>query len=199
MSIQSAIKNQNDQAVEERNRTFQLLKSQVIWSNSIHNHGILSQFFYCSSQLFPQMFPDSKLALEWGSKNKGMRQSKGDYFATHGIGPFLKEELNQSLRKCFFSLNFDESSVNKTSQLDINVSYWNETEGGRISKRNLDTISLEGGTSADELTDEVIGILDKSFIRLENVVSISTDGCKVMLGEENGVHAILQRKMTHLP
>ena len=63
------------------------------------------------------MFPDSKLALDWGSLNKGMRQNKGDYFATHGIGPFLKEELNQSLRKCFFSLNFDESSVNKTSQL----------------------------------------------------------------------------------
>ena len=116
MSIQSAIKNQNDEAGEERNRTSQLLKSQVIWSNSIHNHGISSQFFYCSSQLFPKMFPDSKLALDWGALNKGMRQNKGDYFATHGIGPFLKEELNQSLRKCFFSLNFDESSVNKPSQ-----------------------------------------------------------------------------------
>ena len=63
----------------------------------------------------------------------------------------------------------------------------------------MDTISLEGGTTADELTDEVIGLLDKSFIRLENVVSISTDGCKVMLGEENRVHAILNTKMTHLP
>jgi hypothetical protein len=51
-----------------------------------------------------------------------MRRNKGDYFLTHGLHPHLQELLVKTLRSNFFSLNFDESAVNKTSQLDLNVS-----------------------------------------------------------------------------
>ena len=75
------------------------------------------------------MFPDSEIAKDWGSHNKGMKKTKGDYFVCYGIHHFLKEELANKLRKSFFSLNFDERTVLQSSQIDINVSYWDEGKG----------------------------------------------------------------------
>ena len=62
---------------------------------------------------------------------------------TDGIHPYLKEQLVDKLRKSHFSINIDESSVLKTSQLDINVSYWDSMG---IVKRNLTTVNLDKGS-----------------------------------------------------
>ena len=106
-----------------------------------HSHGLPSSFFTCFAELAPQLFPDSEIARLWGiSRGKhGLRATKADYFGTEGIAPFLHEELVELLRKNYFSLNLDESSVNSKTQLDLNVSLNSDGfPGGRnISSRDL--------------------------------------------------------------
>ena len=196
LTIHEAAKNQEAMVRKDADKASKLISGQIIWANTVHKHGLSSEFFTCSAQLFPVMFPDSEIAKDWGSHKKGMKKTKGDYFGCYGIHPFLKEELVNILRKSFFSLNFDESTVLKSSQMDINVSYWNE---GKVNKRNLTTIAMEAGTSAEEIVDAVLLELDKNFIRKENLISVSTDGCSTMLGKDNGVQARLRQEIPHIP
>ena len=125
-----------------------------------------------------------------------MHRTKGDYIATHGIYPHIREDLVKKLQKSFFSINFDESSVLAKSQLDINVSF---LENGLVRKQNFSTVSLEGGTSAQEIVDAVVNEFETNLIPITNIVFITTDGCSTMLGSENGVHALFRKILPHLP
>ena len=87
------------------------------------------------------MFPDSKLAADWGKKGgPGMHRTKGDYLATHGIFLQNRETLIKNLQNCFFSINFYESRILDKSLLDINVSY---LVNYRVIKQNFTTVSLD--------------------------------------------------------
>ena len=68
-----------------------------------------------------------------------------------------------------------------------------------IVKENLYTISMEGGTTAAEIVDAVFGQLESFLIPLENIMVVTTDGCSTMLGSDNGVHALMRRRLPHLP
>ena len=76
-----------------------------------------------------------------------MRKTKGDYFGIHGIAKFEQDELDKILCNNFFSINFDESSLQKLklTELDINVSF---VRGDRVVKTHLTTIPLEEGSQA---------------------------------------------------
>ena len=100
-----------------------------------------------------------------------MRATKHNYFLTHGTYPFLMEELATILRDSFFSLNFDESSINHTTQLDANVSIFDHVLS-RVKKMNLVTIEMEQGTTAGEIVDAILGELDRLRIPLENIVQV---------------------------
>ena len=197
LSIKQAVRNQEEISEADRKRSHQLQVSQLLWSNSLHYHGLPSSFFDCSAELFPQMFPDSKLAADWAKKGgTGMHNTKGDCIATHGIFPHNREILVKKLQKSFFSLNFDESSILEKSQLDINVSY---LDGYEVRKQNLSTVSLEGGTTAQEIVDAVTNEIETNLIPIQNVVFVTTDGCSTMIGADNGVHALFRKILPHLP
>lgn len=68
LSIMQAVKTQEEVTEQDRKRSHQLQKSQLIWSNFTHYHGLPSTFFDCSAELFLKLFPDSKIAQEWGKK-----------------------------------------------------------------------------------------------------------------------------------
>ena len=116
--------------------------------------------------------------------------------ATHGIYPHNKEDLVKKLQKSFFSINFDESSVLDRSQLDINVSF---LENFKVMKQNFSTVSLEGGTTAQEIVDAVSYEFERNLIPISNIVFITTDGCSTMIGADNGVHALFRKILPHLP
>ena len=79
--------------------------------------------------------------------------------------------------------------MNRKSLLDVNVSFI-DTE-----KKE----SLEKGTTAVEIVDTIVNEFDASFIPLEKIVTIVTDGCSTMLGEEGGVHPVLRQRLPNLP
>ena len=90
LSIMQAVKNQEGVTEQDRKQSHQLHKSQLIWSNSIHYHGLPSSFFDCSAELFPKLFPDSKITQEWGKKAGTGTQKNSFYFVNAIKGSILK-------------------------------------------------------------------------------------------------------------
>ena len=196
IDIEKAIKNQEELTEKESNEKSQLLKSQILFTNLVHTHLLPSSIFTCFAELAPKLFPDSNIAKKWAESNESMRRTKGDYFLTHGLYPHIQNILVETLRSNFFSLNFDESAVNKTSQLDLNVSFIKDKTA---VKQNLTTLSMDRGTSGEEIVDVVIGFFESNLIPLSNIVVVTTDGCSTMLGVDNGVQSILRTRIPHLP
>jgi hypothetical protein len=147
-----------------------VLKGQIIFSNMLHHHGIPSSLFTCFSDSVLRIFPDSNIAKKWSTGKTGFRATKGDYFATHGIYPHQLKKLVFQLQNTFFSINFDETSLNGESQLDVNVSFMNND--GNMVKENLTTINMQGGTSAEEVTSMIFSKLDKLNIPFQNIVTV---------------------------
>ena len=174
----------------------ELLVAQTILANTLHNHNVNSELFSCFSKVVGDMFPDSAVAKLWSTNNSGMGLTKGDYYGLNGIAPFLKEEIISILQTSPFSLSFDESSINSTSQLDLNVSYVQEKV---VIKRFLETIEMKAGTTAEEIVEAVFRVLDTNNIQEKNLVTISTDGCSAMLGRFKGVHALMRERLPWLP
>jgi hypothetical protein len=100
VEIEAAFKTQQELSVQVTNENHQLLKSQILFTNMVHTHGLPSCVFTCFANLAPKLFSDSNIAKRWGSEKEGMRKTKGDYFQ-------IKEDLSEKLRTNFFSLNID--------------------------------------------------------------------------------------------
>ena len=95
-----------------------------------------------------------------------------------------------------FSLNFDESTVNGTSQLDINVALL--TEELLVERRMLTTIPLQGGTTGKEIASEVLSVLEKNDVDVKNLMSVATDGCGAMIGHMKGAQKYLRDRIPSL-
>ena len=194
----TALRNQEEANNRKNTENRQLLEGQILFSNFVHSHSLPSSAFSCFGDLAARIFPDSNIARRWSGTKDGMRKTKGDYFLTHGVYDYHHQNLINILKSTFFSINIDESSVNRKSLLDVNVSFIDK-EKKEPCKRNFTTISMEKGTTASEIVDSIVQEFDASFIPLENIVTIVTDGCSSMLGEEGGVHALLRQRLPHLP
>ena len=94
-------------------------------------------------------------------------------------------------------MNFDESTVNGTSQLDINVSYL--TKELLVEKRCLTSVALQHGTTGQELALQVLHELETRSIDPLKMMSVSTDGCSAMIGVLQGAQKHLRDKIPTLP
>lgn len=78
-----------------------------------------------ASELFPKMFPDSKLASEFS-----VSRTKLSYIISDGIGPLLKEKLIEEVIKygSFYSIQVNETRVHKkrVQQFDNLVRFYNK-------------------------------------------------------------------------
>ena len=102
------------------------------------------------------------------------------------------------MKKQPFSLNFDESTVNGVSLLDLNASFVNDF--GLIEKRMLTTIVIEEeGTTRLELADYVWSRIIQYNLNPDWTMSLSTDGCSAMLGTVRGAVTILRGRIETLP
>ena len=104
-------------------------------TQSVANHNLPTSYLNCLAELVPLIFPDSNIA-----KNMKLHQDKGIYLFEHGVALNLKNNVQQ-MRLHPFSLNYDESTKGKRSQLNVNVSHRNKHN--RIQKSNLTTIDVD--------------------------------------------------------
>ena len=81
-------------------KTESVLVSQIQYTACMIYHGVARTSIDCQAGMFSQLFPDNNIAKVY--------------------------DIRRNLQKRPYSLNFDESTVNGDSQLDINVSYLTE-------------------------------------------------------------------------
>ena len=53
LTIQEAAKNQEAMVSKDADKASKLITGQIIWANTVHKHGLSSEFFTCSAELFP--------------------------------------------------------------------------------------------------------------------------------------------------
>ena len=101
------------------------------------------------------------------------------------------------MQKFPYSINFDESTVNNTTQLVVNVGHIGEDF--LVRRKMFGSFKMEEGTSAEELSDKILDSFDKERVEPTMLMHPATDGCFTMLGVVNGAVAILRRKIPTIP
>ena len=190
--ITAGLKKMHELNKQQNAQKEEILVSQVHYTAAMMYHGAGRMVVDCQADLMPHLFPDSKVA-----KVYDIRRTKLLYFATHGLYPYFHDKLVKNLQDRPFSLNFDESTVNGESQLDINVSYL--TPELLVEKRCLTTVALQHGTTGKELALQVIHELKSRNIDPLKMMSISTDGCSAMIGVLHGSQKYLRDIIPTLP
>jgi hypothetical protein len=101
---QQDAKQREQKSCEEKARD-----AELIYLHHIEAHGIPPHVASCTTLLFKQMFPDSKIAEKFTFSD-----SKQGYKITHGLGQHYNTRLVNRLQQEYFSINIDESTVLKT-------------------------------------------------------------------------------------
>ena len=190
--ITDGLKKMHDLSKQQNAKKEAVLVSQVHYTAAMMYHGAGRLAVDCQAELMPHLFPDSMVA-----KVYDIRRTKLGYFATHGLYPYFHDKLVKNLQDRPYSLNFDESTVNGESQLDINVSYL--TTELLVEKRCLTTVALQGGTTGKELALQVINELKSRNIDPLKMMAVSTDGCSAMIGVLNGAQKVMRDIIPTLP
>ena len=113
-----------------------------------------------------------------------------------GVATTFREETVSMLRECYaFSAGFDESEINKTSELEIMVRI--ATTSG-IDLRHYRTLDLYSAT-AENITNDLLSQFDEDGVDYKNkLVSAMTDGCSTMQGRIGGVKKLLSDRIPEL-
>ena len=177
---------------EERSIEDKAKEAEIIYLHHVEAHGIPPHVAECTTQLFKDMFTDSKIAQKFSFSH-----SKQGYGITYGLGPHYNDELTSRLNVEHFSINIDESTVLKSNQLAISVRYFNQT-WCKVVTEHYKTVNI-GKKDAESL----VRVLDQTFKEDEidyksKLVSIETDSCPAMRGVRGGVIAKMQQTMEYV-
>ena len=156
-TIVNALKKSEELASNQRKSKDDAHKAEVMLSNLIATHNLPLHFYDCFAELLPKIITDSNIV-----KNMQLHGTKARYTLVHGIAPFVKEKVIKQMVKWPFSLNFDESCKNKTSQLDIVVSFRNEQK--RIQVSHFSTVDMKVGLTGENISDAVFEALEAEDI-----------------------------------
>ena len=142
LSMNNALSNQK--ALEEKRSTLkdQVLAAETQLTIALANHSIPESFADCLNTLLPKIFPDSKIA---GQMKLG--RTKASYMLQYGVGEYYHKYIVKCMNTYPFSLNIDESDVNKKGVVNINVSFRNDDN--LIQKANFSVIEISNGTTIE--------------------------------------------------
>ena len=108
-----------------------------------------------------------------------LQRNKGEYLVSHGISKTYQDETVSLLKKCdAFSIGFDESEINKTSQLEVLVKLSDKTNGIQLQHyMSFDlyvaTAEFIVNTMLDQFTSDGIDYKRK-------LIAPMSDGCNTM-------------------
>ena len=97
-------------------------KAEIVWLLKTVDNGFSVRSNDEINEVFSVMFPDSKIASQFR-----MVRSKAMYEINHGLAPYFKTVLNDTLNVSDIHVySFDESlnDVAQTSEMDLYLRYW---------------------------------------------------------------------------
>ena len=172
-------KDQKELDEKERTKDF-----EISIARSLSNHKISMEFSECLQRQLKKYCNDSVVV-----ERMQLGRTKCRILASQGISTTYREETVKMLQDCDgFSVGFDESEVNKTSELEIMVRISSSTG---IVLRHYRTLDLYSATAVD-IADDLLSQFDEDGIDYRNkVLSAMTDGCNTMQGRLGGVKKLL--------
>ena len=137
------------------------------------------------SDLLPKMFPDSKIAPDFGCKHTKTKSIHCD-----ALDPYYKKSVIQIAQTASFNLLCDESDDKEApvKLLTVLVQFLN----GVVATRHLDTVAVVDFT-ANGIFVGLESTLQKYGIPFGNMLSFTSDTCSIMKGAREGVIAYLRK------
>lgn len=171
-------KEESQKELEERNRT---LVFEISLARCLSKHNISAEFIECLQKQLKDHCSDSVVV-----NRMKIGRSKCQVMMWEGIAPTYRDETIMMMQNCdAFSLGFDESEINKTSEL-VRIS-----SPSGLKLRHYRTLDLYSGT-AENIARDLLTTLDEDGVDYkQKLLSAMTDGCNVMQGKHGGVKKIL--------
>ena len=188
INIDDAMKNSVTKTAEQIALEQKVKNFEITLARSISHHKISFEFVTCLTQHLKTYCSDSKVIDQMK-----MQRSKAEYTVRYDIGKTYANETIALLKKCdAFCIGFDESEINKSSELEILVKL---ADSDGIQMRHYKTIDLESGT-AKVIVETLLEQFDEDGIDYKRkLISAMTDGCNTMQGRVRGVKVKLAKEI----
>ena len=159
---------------------------------SLSNHNVCMRFLDCLAESLKKYCGDSKVV-----KGLTLHRYKGEVKARNGIGKSYQEEAILMMRTCdAFSIGFDESEINKTSEMEIMANI--AVPGQCVQLRHYRTLDLDSGTTASIVASLLGQFAEDGIDYKKKLISTMTDGCNTMQGHIGGVKKLLSEQVPQL-
>ena len=148
---------------------------------ALARHSIPTAFVDCLLDTLKLHITDSEIL-----KKVKIGRTKASYMTEFGLGEKYEQETIKKLKECVaFGISFDESEVNKISELEILVNI--ASKDGTVEARHYCCLDLAAGDAEtiktfifDQFEEDGINYKDK-------LIDLATDGCPTMIGIRGGV------------
>lgn len=123
-----------------------------------------------NNEVFQNMFLDSEIA-----KSYAMHKGKCTYSLTHGVAPFLKDNITKDAAGTPFCYLFDETTtIQVKKQYDGYITYFSNTFG-KVVSRYLGSIFC-GHCTADDLFKHFNEVVKNSSLDKNYLMQLGMDG-----------------------
>ena len=147
---------------------------------SLSRHRIPFEYMDCLSDILKKHLSDEIV------QDMKVHHTKAAYITKYAISETYQRETVRLLRGCdAFTLGFDETEINKTSELELLAKISHPKVG--IQLRHYKTLDLENGT-AETITKTILDALEGDLIDYrKTMIGAMNDGCNTMEGHISGV------------
>ena len=158
----------------------------------LSRHSVPPPEAECLMKIIKNYVPDSEIVQQ-----ASLGKEKARYLTIYGIGDAYEEETLKKMRNSdAFSVQIDESEVNKVSQLEVIAKI--ATPGEGIATRHYKCLDLECG-DAETITDTLLDAFNDDNIDYSSkLIDVGMDGCSTMQGNKSGVITRLIKKVPQL-
>ena len=157
LNINDALTKAQGKTEEKKKLGEQTRNFEIALARSISHHKISFEFVDCLVNQLKTHCGDSAVV-----ERMRLSHSKAEYLVKNGVGKTYAEETVRLIKACdASSIGFDESEVNKTSELEVIVKL--STKEGGVQLRHYRTIDLEDG-KAETIVHTLLKQIDEDGI-----------------------------------
>lgn len=141
-------------------------------------------------RLIKSICPDSEIAA-----GITCSRTKTTKLVNECIGPYAKKQIVSDLNTNFYSIIIDETTDISTKKcLAVLVRYFKN----KTVDAFLGLLELENNSTAASIYESLTNYLISSEVNLENMAGFAADNCATMMGQFNGVQALLRKRLPNL-
>lgn len=165
---------------------------EIAITQLLSRHSIPVGVVECLTAILKKHVTDSEIV-----KKIKLGRTKANYYTEHGLAAMYEEKTVQKLKNCdAFGVAFDESEVNKKSEMEVIVNIADPNSG--LESRHYKVIDLEAG-DAETITNALLDEFTEDGVDFkQKMITADVDGCNTMQGHKTGVMTRLKEQIPQL-